>query len=169
MNRSIVKVIGILFTVAVVGVLGSGCGSTPTTPKGKPYNISITKTTPASIEVDLIGVSPLEKPMFQGKSIDEYWLPGDPLRKGLVEGRDRLTVQLKMGEPWVLDRKNKIWKTWIKGRGVNELLLIANLPGTFKGGPADPRRLFIPLGGWKGKTIQIEVREAQIVPLTPRK
>lgn len=169
MNRSIVKVIGILFTVAAIGLLGTGCSSTPKAAKGKPYNVRITKTTPASIEVDLIGVSPLEKPMFQGKSIDDYWLPGDPLRKGLVEGRDRLSVQLKLDEPWVLDRKNKIWKTWIKSRGVNELLLIANLPGTFQGGPADPRRLFVPLSEWKGNTIKIEVREAQIVPLTPRK
>ncbi len=168
MNRSIAKLTIILLTMAAVGLVNFGCSSAPKVPKGKPYNVSITKTTPASIEVDLVGVNPLEKSMFTGKSIDDYWLPGDSLRKGLVDGRDRLTVQLKMGEPWVLDRKDKIWQTW-KSRGVNELLLIANLPGSFQPGPADPRRLFVPLGDWKGKTIEIEVREAQIVPLTRRR
>jgi hypothetical protein len=165
MNQSFVRVLGLLLAVAGVGLWGAGCSSAP---KAKPYNVSITKTTPASIEVDLIGVTPLEKGPLEGYSIDQYWASGDRLRGGLVEGRDRLTVRLKMGEPWVLDRKDPIWATW-KERGVKELLLIANLPGTFAAGPADPRRVFIPLNDWKEKTIQIEVREAQIIFLTPRK
>lgn len=162
------RVIGILFTVAFLGLLGSGCSSTLKGSKAKPYNVSITKTTPASIEVDLIGVTPLEKDPWAGYSIDKYWSSGDRRRAGLTDGRDRLTVQLKRGEPWILERDNEVWETW-KSRGVKELLIIANLPGRFESGPADPRRVFLPLNGWKERTIEIEVRETQIVPLTPRK
>jgi hypothetical protein len=58
-------------------------------------------------------------------------------------------------------------------RGATELLLIANLPGHFNSGPADPRRVFIPLdkNAWKADrgTLQIEVQDDLIRVMTPQR
>ena len=136
--------------------------------KPKAWNFTIVKTnTPASIEVDLIGITAEEKPEWEGYSIDKYWTPGDQKR---ADATEKWTRSLEMGKYESLDSKDPQWKKWF-GRGVTHLLIIARLPGTHPPGPADPRRKIISLdkGEWKGNTLEFEVRATGIRILTPRK
>jgi hypothetical protein len=152
--------------LAVVSSLVAGCGGGGAAKiKPKAYNVSITKTTPASVDVELIGITELEKPQWEGYSMTKYWSPGDPLRGNTP---DKLSQSLELNKPWKLDRKDPIWDKWLR-RGVAYLVIVARLPGKFEDGAADPRRLFISLDkhAWQGKTLEFEVRETQIRPLTP--
>lgn len=150
----------------LAAVFAVGCASTHLHPKA--WNISINKTTYASIQVDLIGVTEAEKPYWEGYNIDKYWSDGDLRRKNAQP----LTQVLKMGQPWVVSMNNPKWQEWLN-RGATELLVIANLPGHFDAGPADPRRIFLPLDkhAWNAKnnTLEIEIQDTMILVLTPPK
>jgi hypothetical protein len=164
MNKASVS---LLLLTLVFGV--AGCH---TTPKLKPraWNLSINKTTPASIEVDLIGVNEFEKPAWEGYDIDKYWQPGDSRRANA----DKLTATLVQGHPWTIDRDNPKWRAWLD-HGATDLLLMAHLPGVpgrdFPAGASDPRRKFISLDkhAWEGNTLQIEVQDTIVRMLTPER
>lgn len=153
----------LLLSVAVAsGLLTGGCRSTP---KIKParWNVSITKTTPASIEADLIGVTQNEKRFYEGLAMKDYWKPNSQVRRDA----DKLSQILQMGQPWVISRDDPKWNAWLN-RGVTELLLVANLP--------EPNGLWrIPLcldkDCWKAKdkTLNIEVQDSRIAVLTVEK
>jgi hypothetical protein len=154
----------LLMAIALMGV---GCfGGSKIKPKA--WNVRIVKTnTPASIEVDVIGIREEEKPEWEGYSIDKYWTPGDQKRADA----DKWTRSLEMGKYETLDSKDLRWKNWL-GRGVNHLLIIARLPGSHPPGLADPRRKIISLDKrrWKGKTLEFQVRATEIRFLTlPKK
>jgi len=155
-NIAVVLVLAALFLV--------GCGTTQPTP----WNVSITKTTPASIEVDLIGVTESEKPYWEGYNIDKYWTDGDLRRKNAKP----LSQDFQSGKRWVVSVDDTKWQEWIN-RGATSLLVIANLPGHFDAGPADPRRIFLPLekAAWKAKnlTLEIEIQDTMILVLTAQK
>jgi hypothetical protein len=141
--------------------------------KTKAWTLKLTKATPATIEVDLVGVAPLDRASLESYPVDKYFSPNDPRRAGLQVGRDRLSkVLLSQNEPWIIDRKDEIWATW-RSRGVTEVLVLARLPGKFDTGAADPRRLFIPLDPkkWdaKDQTIEIELQDTLIRPMTRQK
>src|SRR5438093_2975693 len=72
----------LLLAIALIAV---GCfGGSKIKPTA--WNITIVKTnTPASIEVDLIGITEEEKPEWDGYSIDKYWTPGDQKRADATE------------------------------------------------------------------------------------
>lgn len=148
-----------------VALLGAGChfGTKPVA-----WNLSVTKTTPASIEVDLIGVSPLEKPSWNNVKPDDYWKPNDSVR----QGAKKVTTNFQTGPTFVLERENPIWNEWFK-QGATELMIMANLPGVYSNGPDDRRRRFLPLNknAWKSehKTLQIEIQDEFIKVLTPQK
>lgn len=146
-----------------------GCG-TPKI-KSKPWNLSITKTTKASIQIDLIGVTEADKPYWAGYDLNKYWKSGDLRRRQA----DKLSKDLLSNESWAVDRADEKWKDWLN-RGATELLVIANLPGEFDSGPADPRRIFVSLDKktWESKTetLDIEVQDTLLRVLTkqtPRK
>ena len=155
---------GWMMAGVLAAVLLAGCG----TPGPKPWNLSINKTTSASIQVDLIGVTETERPYWEGYNLDQYWTDGDLRRKNAQP----LTQILKLGQPWVVPTTDPKWKEWL-GRGDTQLLIIANLPGHFDAGPADPRRLFVPLKPvWKPETkdtLEIEVQDTLIKVNTPQK
>ena len=141
----------------------TGCG----TPGPKPWTLSINKTTSASIQVDLVAVTASEKPYWEGYNLDKYWSDGDLRRKNAQP----LTQILKLNQPWVVPLTDPKWREWLN-RGDTELLIIANLPGHFEPGPADPRRLFLPLQPvWetKNNTLAIEVQDTLILVNTPQK
>ena len=158
------KIRRLLLLLAALALLPIGCG----TPKPKPraWNVSISKQTPASIEVDLIGITEMERPAWEGYDIDKYWKSGD-LRRA---NADKLSVNLPTGTPWTVSREDPKWQNWMR-RGATELLLIANLPGHFAPGSSDPRRVFIPLdkNAWKAKdkTLQIDVQDDSVRMMTP--
>jgi hypothetical protein len=152
--------------LAALTLVGAGCG----TPKPKPvmWNVSITKITPASIEIDLVGVAPMQKPYLTNVKVDDYWKPGNSIRAGLK----KVTARLPTGQPWILKADDPIWQQW-KSYGTTELMIMATLPCKDCGdGPFDRRRLFVPLDKhyWnaKHKTLEFEVQDEMIRPLTPQ-
>lgn len=170
MNSGIlIKFIKTPLLVLATAWLAAGCaGHGPGTPK--PWNLNMKKTTAASVEVDLVGISPSEDAYWR-RSVkpSKYWTPGDPARKQ-VQARAK-TTRFENGNVFVLKIDDPIWKQWL-GYGSTELLIMANLPGRFSDDEADPRRLILPLGSkvWetKDKTIEIEILDGQIRVLTPQ-
>jgi hypothetical protein len=161
MKKKTLKIIGLSVFLVLAVNLFSGCSSP------KPWNLNITKTTPASIQVDLIGVKPEEKPGWEARNLDKYWGPDGALMR---RDAQPLSQTLQKGVPWRISVNDSKWQEWLN-RGCTEVLVLANLPGSFESGPADPRRRFLPLVGWKtkGKMIEIEVRDTMIQVLTPNK
>ena len=159
-----------------LALLAPGCASGPQPPtRGTviPWNLKITKNTPASIELDLIGVSKSEDDYWRNNvKMDEYWKPGSPIRQAVIDGKRSVSATFDQSKTFYLDRTNAIWKTWFS-YGSYELAIMANLPGKYAPGPSDPRRLFLLLGKneWdaKKRTLEVEILEGQIRVLTPQK
>jgi hypothetical protein len=153
-----------LFVAMTFLVTGCRSGTKPVA-----WNVSITKTTPASIEVDFIGVSPSEKPYWMNDvKPDDYWKPNDSIR----QGARKLTINFQSGTTFVLQRKDPIWNDWLN-YGATELMVMADLPGTYDNSPYDRRRLFLPLNTktWKSKnkTLEIQIQDEFIRVLTPQR
>ena len=147
-------------------LIGFGCRST----KPVAWNLSITKTTTSTIEIDLIGVPRGGKPLWEGYSMDDYWKPGDQRR---LDAKP-LSKDLVYNEPWIVTRTNLQWQKWLDLQKATDLLIIANLPGTnFPAGAADPRRKFIPLSkrAWVAnkRTLEFEVQDTLVSPLTKQR
>jgi hypothetical protein len=139
-----------------------------TTPKGSKYKVELTpgndlKT--ASVEVDLIGAIEREKAYWEAYPIDKYWEPGDPGRRAA----EKITIRLDDGQAKALPLPDPIWDQWLS-RGAVYLVVIAHLPGDFKGMARDPRREVLSLEAkhWKGSKaqLQIEIQERLIKILT---
>lgn len=139
--------------------------------KGSKFNVELTpgndiKT--ASVEVDLIGANEREKAYWESYPIDKYWEPGDPGRRDA----DKFTIRLDDGKPKTLEMPDPIWDKWLS-HGAIYLVVIAQLPGDFKGMARDPRREIISLdaGHWKGakSQLQIEIQERLIKIMTLEK
>lgn len=147
--------------VLSVALATSGCKSTPK-PKPVAWNVKITKTTPASIEVDLIGVTENEKQFYEGLTMDNYW-PNSPVRRDA----DKLSQILKTKEPWVITRDDPHWAEW-KKRGVTTLFVVANLPV-----PNGLWKVALPLDkkAWDATkyTLEIEIQNTLIRVNTPEK
>jgi hypothetical protein len=161
MNNSFLKPTALASLLALLTFIVAGCETT----KPQAWNLTINKTTPATIEIDLIGVTESDKPFWTGYNLDKYWSPNDPRRLGA----DKLSRILEIGQPWIVYRDDPKWAEWL-GRGATDLLLIANLPGQFEPGFADPRRILIPLDrkAWDapGSMLEVEVQESFVRVLT---
>ena len=96
---------------AALSFLGSGCHSTPTP---KPWNIKITKTTPATVDVDVIGVSSSDKQDWASYDLNKYWTPNDERRREALASEELISFSLKMGEASELKIDDKHWKKWLK-------------------------------------------------------
>jgi hypothetical protein len=151
--------------LGLIAFAWTGCQSA--TPKLRPMNLVLNKMTPASIKVDLIGVSEVERHAWEGYDVDQYWTEGDSRRANA----DKLTVNLPTGQSAIIRKDDPHWQSWIQ-RGADQLLVIADLPGQFTPGPTDPRRIFIPLtrdAAWtaKGDSLEIQVQDTMVRALTP--
>jgi hypothetical protein len=161
-----------IFVVAVCLFAGGCASGPPPVTRGAvvPWTIKLAKVTPASVEVDLIGVSKSENDYWKSINLDEYWKPNSPIRQQAA-GRAK-TTRFETSNAFALDAKDPIWKTWF-GYGSYEVVVLANLPGKFAGGANDPRRLFLLLGKkeWNPqtkRTLDLEVLESQVRVLTPQ-
>ena len=100
--------------------------------------------------------------------MDQYWSDGDLRRKNA----DPLTQILNMNQPWKISENDPKWQEWLN-RGATKLVVIANLPGKFPPGSADPRLNFFPLGKkcWKAPnhTLEFEVQDTMVISLTPQR
>ncbi len=153
------------------GLLFAGCHPAPT---GSRFNVEVipgNDVKQASVEVDLIGATEREKAFWESYSIDKYWEPGDPVRRDA----EKYSLRLDNGRARALAVPDPIWNKWLN-RGALYLVVIAQLPGDFKGLARDPRREVLSLDkrNWKTSNarLEIEIQERQIRVLTverPRK
>jgi hypothetical protein len=126
-----------------------------------PWNLEISKKTPASIQVDLVGVaSPNEENFLTSVSFEDYW-NNPQFRNDQVKLGNMLTKFPEQGHPWILKATDPQWQAWLQ-RGVNEVYVVARLPeanGNWK--------VPLPLGkkNWdaKKKTIEISVVDSAII------
>jgi hypothetical protein len=152
--------------LAVVSLFGAGCGS----PSPAAWNLSLTKLTPASIDVDIVGVQPSDEAQLTSMKVDDWWSPppNDLIRRGFKDMT--LTSNFQTGDKWVVDEKDPIWKKWF-GSGVTQIMVIANLPRVHDNSPSDPRRKFLKLtkGTWKDvskQTLEIHVQDDRVRVIT---
>lgn len=125
------------------------------------WNVSITKKTTASIQVDLIGVATKNEENFlNGVSAEEYWKPNSQIRNDQRKLGYLQSKSLQMDQPWVLSRNDPQWQTWLD-RGVFELYVIARLPEA-----VGDWKVTLPLSKkvWaaKNKTLEIVVVDSGI-------
>ena len=146
-----------------------GCRTLKLKPKPKAYNFEILLDEglkEMSVEINLVGVTELEKTNWEQLEIDEMW------NSEIYKNAEKQIFTFKKGEELNrrLSKKDPIWKTWLSS-GVNSLFVVADIPGVIStnGGSNDPRALMLPLkkGCWKGKTIQLEIDSSQVRSLTP--
>ena len=154
MNSKQIKTIAKLsFLFAILAVITAGCHGVG------PWNLSINKPTTASIRVDLLGVTPLEKQQWQNNvKPDDYWKPNSPLRKGALERM--LTNDFQSGATWMVSKTNAMWDKWFSYHST-ELMIMADLPGgPYDNSSFDRRRIFVPLDSkdWKAKDQTLEIR-----------
>jgi hypothetical protein len=102
--------------------------------------------------------------------MDDYWKPNSPIRQSALAKYSAKTTRFDEPGPFVLKIDDGVWKKWSADRSY-ELAIMANLPGTFPNSAADPRRFFLLLGKkeWdaKNRTLEVEILEDHIHPLTP--
>lgn len=159
--------LSLLLALAALSMLAVGC---KTTPKPVAWTLVINKTTPASIEVDLIGVTPLDKTYWLNTvKPNDYWKPGNPTRKNAK----KLSSKFESGPVWTVRPDDPAWKTWF-GSGASELLVIADLHlRDASNDPTDPRRLFLPLdkNSWesKDKVLNIVIEDERVYTTTAPK
>ncbi len=151
--------IAVLLLIALAA--GPGC-------RAPRWNVSTAKVTPASVEVDLVGVTPSDEPYWKNMKPDDYWKPDSQIRAGAT----KVSTRFQNGQTWVLRKDDPIWQAW-SSHGVTEIMVIANLPGTYDNSMFDRRRLFLPLKAkaWRAKdqTLEIEVQDEFVKALTPSK
>jgi hypothetical protein len=152
--------------IALVALFGAGCGS----PSPAAWNLSLTKLTPASIDVDIVGVQPSDEAQLTSMKVDDWWNPppNDLIRRGFKDMT--LTSNFQSGDKWVVDEKDPIWKKWF-GSGVTEIMVIANLPRVHDNSASDPRRKFLKLtkDTWKDvskQTLEIHVQDDRVRVIT---
>ncbi len=158
------KIALVLFAAALALVI-AGCASTPKI-KPVPWKLSITERTPASIEMDVIGVTPSDQKYYECISWEDYWKPDSQIRRDAP----KLTKFLSKDTPtWMVSPEaadaSAMWKQWTK-RGAIELLLVARLPET---GGQWKVPLSLDKKAWKARnqTIEVEVLDSLVRVITP--
>ena len=165
MNSKEIKTIAKLSVLlAILTIISAGCGGV------RRWNLSLNKPTTASIRVDLLGVTPSEKVLWQ-KDVkpDDYWKPNSPTRNDAL-GR-MMTNDFQAGATWVVSKTNAIWVKWFDYHAT-ELMIMADLPGgPYSNSESDRRRIFLSLNSkaWKevkNDTLEIRIEDNFIRVLT---
>src|SRR3990170_4452303 len=120
MKLTKINAVSLLLALAALSLLAGGC---KTTPKPVAWTLVINKTTPASIEVDLIGVTPLDKTYWLNTvKPTDYWKPGNPTRRNAK----KLSSKFESWPMWTVRPDDPGWQNWFS-YGASELLIIADL------------------------------------------
>jgi hypothetical protein len=150
--------------LALLCLFATGCASAPK------WNVSITKKTPSTISVDLIGVSDADKSTWGAYATEKYWQPGD-IRRSQADKLSISSDLLKKDQPYVIPKDDPAWQRWYNN-GATDLLVLADLHARFDAA-ADPQKKFLPLATkhWKakGNTLEIELFDTEIRVKTRRK
>ncbi len=166
MKNSPAKVLSLVALLAAIALItmAPSCQG----PVVSSWNVVITKKTPASIEVDLVGVTAAEKRFYEGVTMEDYWKSGSSVRRDA----DKLSQILQLDQPWTVSASDPQLQAWLR-RGVQEVLLIADLPGS--SGlwkvtlPLDKKAWDSKSEDYKQKTLKINILETRIEVMTPRK
>jgi hypothetical protein len=159
--------LGPLLALVALSLVAVGCA---TKPKPVAWALEIKKTTPASIEVDLIGVNAVDKTYWLNTvKPNDYWKPGNSTRKNVK----KLSSKFESGQVWKVPVEDPVWRSWFS-TGANELLVFADLHlREASNDPTDPRRLFLPLdkNAWesKEKVLNIVIEDERIYTTTAPK
>jgi hypothetical protein len=152
--------------LAAVSLVSTGCFS----PQPGAWNLNVTKATPASIEVDIVGVQPSDEAQLTSMKVGDWWAspPRDLTRRGYKDMM--LTTNFQTGNTWVVSKDNPIWKKWF-GLGVKEIMVIADLPQVHED---SPRRKFLPLTtkDWTNpvnQTLEIRVQDDRVWVVTAQR
>jgi hypothetical protein len=156
-TKHIVSLAAGLGLLLAVLAFGAGCGD-----KAKSYTIELeadASLAQKSVLVDVIGATPYDAPVWEAVDIDQYWQPGSAKRAGAEKvtkpfGPNHATT-------YRLGTGDVPWKEWM-ARGVNHLVVIADIPGLAGGPPgnANPRRKILPLSPkhWAKGTSSLKLR-----------
>ncbi len=162
----VLVILGAAFALAV----STGCSCKPGSRK---FNVQSTATPDilggGVIEVDAIAVSGVELPQWQAQAMDDY--ASSILRRSANDSGRLKTLYLSADSPkGEIPMSEDIWNKWIAEGGQHLVLLTPALrvPGASGSGPADPRRLVLPLNRcrWDTGTLQIEVSRNGLRALT---
>ncbi len=152
-----------------LGLIGAGCG-TPPPPPPVAWSLDVEKATPASVDVDIVGVQSSDEAQLMNMKPDDWWAgpPNNVMRRGY--GDMMLTSNFQTGNSWVVAQNDPIWSKWL-GHGVNEIMVISNLPRVQDNTPNDPRRKFLKLNkkAWKdvtNQTLEIRVQDDRVRVMT---
>jgi hypothetical protein len=155
-----------LFITLLVVTWGTGCKGVP---KSKAFNLEVVldeRLLNSSVEVNLVGVNELGRPIWEQLKIDDYW---DSI---LYHDAPKQVMKFGQGleKKQTLPKKEAHWNQWLKS-GSNYLYIIADIPNIISGnlGSADPRVLSLPLRKdcWKEKTVVVKIDSSQVQSLTP--
>lgn len=119
-----------------------------------------------SVTVNLVGVNETGMELWNNKSMQEYWMPADALRRD-AEQKFAYVMQFGPGQPEVrvLESDDPMWARW-REAGATHLFVLADLPGTYEvqPGSADARRRVLPLDTrrWRDDVIDIELQRSSI-------
>ncbi|QOJ18278.1 MAG: hypothetical protein HRU76_12080 [Phycisphaeraceae bacterium] len=96
-----------------------------------------------SFEVDIVGVTELDKPTWEAQNVDDYFSPRNARRANAT--RHTMSFSNQQPQPQTLRYDAQVWNTW-RNQGAMHVVLLASIPGsgvTSTGG--DTRRLVLPL------------------------
>lgn len=105
----------------------------------------------ATIQVDFVKVKRSEVPMWMGMDIDRYFSPGSQFREFAVQRGDVYTVYYNVPQKAFKGKiasDDPVWENFEYERGAEQsfdVIILADLPGAYGGGPVDIRRKIIPL------------------------
>lgn len=142
-----------------------GCSS----PKMGTYNLvirpddSLTAGRLAPLEVDLVGVKEADASVWREYKLDAYFSGQDTLRSGARDYMKSINFGPDSAGEQRISKTDPIWKVW-RGRGVTNLVILANSRDLRPGAGGEVRRKEIPLttDRWKTDTIEIVVKRSGI-------
>jgi len=173
----LIQRLGLCMAALGAALFWSGCKSCPTGVAGPvlTYNVQLNLDpglASDSVAVDVVGVTPGNLPRWQNYSMTKYWQSGDEMR----QDASKITLFFGAGKEQnqTISATNAIWKDWIS-HGVNNIAVVADLPGIFedKPEPQDARRQILNLCkcSWPDDTtnLVIDIKRSGVeVRTTPR-
>ncbi len=105
----------------------------------------------AMIQIDFVKVQRSEVPIWIGMNVDEYFSPGSQFRDFAKQRGDVYTVYYNVPQKafqGTISSDDSVWENFEYERGSEQsfdVVVLADLPGSYGSSPVDPRRKVIPL------------------------
>ena len=122
----------------------------------------------ASVQVDVIGVSPSNRNAMENVPISKYFQAGNALRKNIQAKSMRFGNAQANAQS--LDKNDPVWRGWLDKKS-QSIIIMADVPGVFDDlpGEADPRRKILPLSGKEAQpgVVHLEVFQGGLRQTSP--